>query len=1107
MILARIRVTGTCAVLTEWKEIPKGIRGAEVAIVYEDPTWDSLQKTVVFKGCVIRDVVNAGEFVTIPPECVERAGAPLKVGIYGTDADNNLAIPTLWADLGRVRDATDPSGDESIIEALPVWAQILAVIGDLDDLATDAKNTLVAAINEAATKGGGSVSEEEVWAIVDRYLQEHPPVFAETDPTVPSWAKQPQKPSYSAQEVGAEPAGTAAAAVSGHNTAADAHNDIRLELKAINDRLTAFFDSDDKTLDELSEIVAYITSNKSLIDAITTSKVSVSDIINNLTTNAANRPLSAAQGVVLKGLIDAVSSSLSGYQPKGDYLGREELPAAVNDALAQAKASGEFKGDPGTPGKDGVDGKPGSDGLDGADGITPHIGNNGNWYIGTTDTGKPSQGTPGKNGADGINGKDGYTPRKNVDYFDGEDGKDGVDGKDGTSVTVKSVSESTADGGSNVVTFSDGKTLTVKNGSKGSTGATGATGATGERGETGKTAYEYAKDGGYTGTEAQFAEKLAAEFPTELPNPAALTINGNRYDGSKSLFLDVQERKFYELPGAVLVTNASVTSGQYAWINYNAVDGYEEITVVYDGVTYVSPIKFVKDITGAGDESYFYFGNWNNSAPKYPFFGFGYINWDYATVNVGSGSHTVSVVLEPFVKKIDKKFIPDDIGGGGSGGGAQSEVFFPEAEYPLDDPTEISSPDAFASFTGVVEVGQNYSVSFDGKKYNCVGKTYEHEWIVGDYGENFAYIGNLALFVPWAGYEEIINTEEVDTGEPFFFFVQNPGTGEAQLLISEAYGASGSIVFGINAVSGGSGGAPSDWLADEGEPGHILNRPFYPYDEPAIDPYFSGNLSERPVLPFGDGVNFAKITDYVLTEEECVGKVVEFVAGAQIQSVTVTEDQIMDITEMYGLPCFMVGELVLVVREPGVVMGLDVSAGTYYMHLAADGLTAFTTYFSALPERDSAKKLDPMFLPPVGANEVPFTFSGMDGHEGFHYSGGYTYFVATSKMKKQMQTGTIKVAFNIKPLGESEYSQVSVVLTGDLQNAYGGFEVASYTGGTVRYDVALRLATNVGFAEIVVSPLFHSPESIGCYQPIVRNANGVYSIGVDADGNVKATKL
>lgn len=61
----------------------------------------------------------------------------------------------------------------------------------------------------------------------------------------------------------------------------------------------------------------------------------------------------------------------------------------------------------------------------------------------------------------------------------GTKGSTGSAGKDGTSVTVKSVSESTADGGSNVVTFSDGKTVTIKNGNKGSTGSTGATGRRG----------------------------------------------------------------------------------------------------------------------------------------------------------------------------------------------------------------------------------------------------------------------------------------------------------------------------------------------------------------------------------------------------------------------------------------------------------------------------------------------------------------------------------------------------------------------------------------------------------------------------------------------------
>lgn len=49
---------------------------------------------------------------------------------------------------------------------------------------------------------------------------------AEADPTVPAWAKTATKPTYTAAEVGAEDAG----AVSAHNSAVDAHSDIRTEL-------------------------------------------------------------------------------------------------------------------------------------------------------------------------------------------------------------------------------------------------------------------------------------------------------------------------------------------------------------------------------------------------------------------------------------------------------------------------------------------------------------------------------------------------------------------------------------------------------------------------------------------------------------------------------------------------------------------------------------------------------------------------------------------------------------------------------------------------------------------------------------------------------------
>ena len=64
----------------------------------------------------------------------------------------------------------------------------------------------------------------------------------------------------------------------------------------------------------------------------------------------------------------------------------------------------------------------------------------------------------------------------------GVPGPAGKDGKDGTSVTVSSVSESTEDGGLNVVTFSDGKVISIRNGSKGSDGEDGANGTNGKDG-------------------------------------------------------------------------------------------------------------------------------------------------------------------------------------------------------------------------------------------------------------------------------------------------------------------------------------------------------------------------------------------------------------------------------------------------------------------------------------------------------------------------------------------------------------------------------------------------------------------------------------------------
>ena len=98
-----------------------------------------------------------------------------------------------------------------------------------------------------------------------------------------------------------------------HNTSTSAHSDIRDLITGLTTRLNTLADSDDTTLDQLSEIVAYIKSNKSLIDGITTSKVNVSDIVNDLTTNSASKVLSAAQGVAIQSLINALQEELDGH--------------------------------------------------------------------------------------------------------------------------------------------------------------------------------------------------------------------------------------------------------------------------------------------------------------------------------------------------------------------------------------------------------------------------------------------------------------------------------------------------------------------------------------------------------------------------------------------------------------------------------------------------------------------------------------------------------------------------------------------------------------------------------------------------------------------------
>lgn len=97
------------------------------------------------------------------------------------------------------------------------------------------------------------------------------------------------------------------------------------------DTILELIASNDTDLDTVQEIVTYIKNNKSLIDGVTTNKVNVSDIVDNLTSQLANKPLSANQGYVLKALIDALSNTKANA---ADVYTKEEAGAVMDTKIS-----------------------------------------------------------------------------------------------------------------------------------------------------------------------------------------------------------------------------------------------------------------------------------------------------------------------------------------------------------------------------------------------------------------------------------------------------------------------------------------------------------------------------------------------------------------------------------------------------------------------------------------------------------------------------------------------------------------------------------------------------------------------------------------------------
>ena len=231
-------------------------------------------------------------------------------------------------------------------------------------------------------------------------------------------------------------------------------------------------------------------------------------------------------------------------------------------------AQGE-KGDTGAQGEKGdtgAKGDPGAAGAPGTDGITPTIGANGNWFLGTTDTGKPSRGEKGIQGIQGVQGVQGEKGEKGAT---GDSGKDGTTftptvSKDGSlswtndggkanpeTVNLKGPQGEKGDDGAKGDAGSDGVTPTIgangnwylgttdtgkpSRGEKGDKGDKGDTGATGSQGETGPNSVSTATSSDIAGLLKGADGKVAVAVPgKDYAEPLEYKLTKNA-DNSLSL--------------------------------------------------------------------------------------------------------------------------------------------------------------------------------------------------------------------------------------------------------------------------------------------------------------------------------------------------------------------------------------------------------------------------------------------------------------------------------------------------------------------------------------------------------------------------------------------
>lgn len=154
------------------------VKAYKVCFVFDD-TWEGLKRIALFKAddVSIERPLDENDMCEIPWEVIRKPGVDLMIAAVGVDGDVKV-LPTIWVNAGMIQVGVGNTVPSSPSPSL--YQQLLSMIGDLKNLSTDAKDNLVAAINEVYLKDEHNIAvDQDVDTMLDDVFGNTPLVTGE----------------------------------------------------------------------------------------------------------------------------------------------------------------------------------------------------------------------------------------------------------------------------------------------------------------------------------------------------------------------------------------------------------------------------------------------------------------------------------------------------------------------------------------------------------------------------------------------------------------------------------------------------------------------------------------------------------------------------------------------------------------------------------------------------------------------------------------------------------------------------------------------------------------------------------------------------------------